>query len=143
VPYGAKTLLVNGRAAVRDTPVSDGDILETCFAGVYLTAGSLTEVKPEHFKLHVNGTPLLVPIREVFFVKNGHEVTADALLSDGDQLEIREVAYEVTVADLLNLSEWQSVPPAGNNRLVLTINGRDAQFTTVVKNGDRLDVRWE
>lgn len=143
VPYGAKTLLVNGRAAVRDTPVSDGDLIETCFAGVYPTTGSLTEAKPEQFKLHVNEAPLQVTVREVFFVRNGHEVPADSLLADGDQLEIREVAYEVTVADLLNLIEWHSAPLPGSNRLVLRINGRDAQFTTAVKNGDRLEVRWE
>jgi len=143
VPYGPKAIRVNGRAAVRDTPVSDGDSVETSLDGFYPTVGNLTEAKPEQIKLQVNGAPLLVPVREVFFVRNGQDVTAEALLGGGDQVEIREVTYEVTVADLLNLVEWQRVPPSGGNRLVLKVNGRDAQFTTAVKDSDALQVCWE
>ncbi len=143
VPYGPKAIMVNGRAAVRDTPVYDGDLIETGFAGVYPTVGSLTEARPEQVKLLVNGAPLLVPVREIFFSRNGRDVPADSLLCDGDLVEIREEAYEITVADVLNLIGWQSRPLAGLNRLVLRINGRDTQFTTVVKSGDELEVSWE
>lgn len=143
VPHGAKAIMVNGQAAVRDSPVHDGDIIETSFAGVYPTVGCLTEARPEQIRLQVNGAPLLVPVREIFFTKNGRNVPADSLLSDGDQVEIRVVAYEATVAEILNLIEWQSTPPSGVNRLVLRINGRDAQFTTVVRDGDKFEARWE
>jgi cell division ATPase FtsA len=142
VPYGPKTIKVNGRAAVRDTAVCEGDLIETCFDGFYPTVSSLTEAKPAQIKLLVNGAPLLVPVREIFFLRNGRDVQAEALLNDGDQVEIREEIYEITVADLLNLIEWQSKPPSGSKRLILLLNGRDAQFTTAVKDGDSFEVGW-
>ncbi|MCL5981962.1 MAG: hypothetical protein M1571_05520 [Firmicutes bacterium] len=142
VPYGPKTVRVNGRAAVHNTPVSDGDLIETRLDGSYPTVSTLTEARSEKIELHVNKQLLSVPVKEVFFKKDGDDVPAETLLFHGDNVEIREVDYERTLADILDLVKLPSPPPSGGNRLVLRINGRDAQFTTPVKNGDLLEIGW-
>ncbi|EEG76132.1 cell division protein FtsA, partial [Dethiobacter alkaliphilus AHT 1] len=37
---------------------------------------------------------------------------------------------------------FETNPPAGRNTLMLRVNGREAEFTTQLKHGDRLEVGW-
>lgn len=142
IPFGPKIVRVNQKPAVPETPVSDGDTLEIAEDGSYPTVGSLTDEKPRKIELAVNEEILQVPLKEVFFTVNGRDVPADMPLSDKDRVDVRIVNHDITMADILNITQFQTTPPPGRNQLVLQINGRDVQFTTTVKHGDRLEIGW-
>ncbi|MBT9139767.1 MAG: hypothetical protein DDT30_00339 [Dehalococcoidia bacterium] len=57
-------------------------------------------------------------------------------------MEINVVNHEITMADILNIINFQGTPSPGQNKLVLRINGREAQFTTSIKDGDCLEIGW-
>lgn len=142
VPYGPRTIRVNGKAAVPGTEVSDGDSVDISEDGSYPTVSSLTEEKPRLIELAVNETIMSLPLKEVFFTLHGRDVPAETPLSDGNDIHIRVINHEIAVADILNIMNFNATPPPGQNRLVLRVNGREAQFTTVIKHGDCLNVGW-
>ena len=142
IPYGPRVIRINDKAGVPSSSVSDGDSIQVADDGSYPTVGSLTEERSRSIELAINDKIINVAVKEVFFTQNGREVSEEALLSDGDIVEVRVVNHEISLADILHLIDFQTTPPSGQNTLVLRVNGRDAQFTTIVKHGDRLDIGW-
>lgn len=142
IPYGPRAVRINGKTAVHDSDVSDGDILEMTNDGDYPTVGSLTPARTRKIEINVNDGLITTAVKNVFFTVNGKDVPPDVFLRDGDVVEIREVDYDVALADILNIIDFSTTPPTGKNRLILRVNGREAQFTTAIKHGDRLEIGW-
>jgi molybdopterin converting factor small subunit len=142
IPYGPRVYLVNGTAAVPETDVTDGDAIDSRNDGDYPTIACLTEARRQEIEFSVNGRTLVLPVKEVSYEKNGRKATLDTPLEEGDSVEITETCHEVTMANILNLIDFDTTPPVGQNRLILRVNGRDVQFTTVVLHGDRIEVGW-
>lgn len=142
IPYGPKAVLVNGRPAVAATEVAAGDEIQLTSGGVYPDAGCLTPARSRIIEVNVNGRILTTPVKDVVFSINGKQARMETMLQDGDIVEIRESDYDVSMADILHLMDFQASPPVGKNRLILKVNGREAQFTTLLKHGDRLEIGW-
>jgi cell division protein FtsA len=142
VPYGPRVIRINGKPAVPESEVSDGDILQAGSDGAFPTVGGLTEERTRLIEINVNDKLYNLPVTEVTFIVNDREVPAEAPLHAGDNVEIKRTDHEVTMAVILNLINFEATPPTGQNKLVLRVNGREAQFTTFIKHADRLEVGW-
>ncbi|MBS4032465.1 MAG: hypothetical protein KGZ63_13735 [Clostridiales bacterium] len=142
IPYGPRAVKINGKIAVHESEVSDGDILEMTNDGDYPTAGILTPARSRKIEIQVNNGLIATSVKDVIFTVNGKDVSPDVFLRDGDVVEIREIDYDVSLADILNIIDFSTTPPTGKNRLILRVNGREAQFTTAIKHGDQLEIGW-
>jgi len=142
IPYGPKVIRVNGKISVPDSYVSAGDFLETADDGSYPTIDCLTDERPHQIELTVNDKKVIAFIKEVDYSINGKKVPLGTPLTAGDRVEINIVKHEITMADILNIINFQATPSLDQNRLMLRLNGREAQFTTSVKDGDCLEIGW-
>lgn len=142
IPFGPKVIRVNEKVAVPDSFVSAGDVLAIADDGSYPTVDCLTEERPRQIELSVNEKLVKVFLKEVDFSLNGIKVPMGTPLTADDSVEISVVNHDFTMADILNIVNFQATPSLGENKLVLRINGREAQFTTFVKHGDRLEIGW-
>lgn len=142
IPFGPKVIRVNGKVAVPDSFVSAGDVLAIADDGSYPTVDCLTEERPRQIELSVNEKLVKVFLKEVDFSLNGIKVPMGTPLTADDSVEISVVNHDFTMADILNIVNFQATPSLGENKLVMRINGREAQFTTFVKHGDRLEIGW-
>ncbi|MDW7650759.1 MAG: hypothetical protein SCM57_05415, partial [Bacillota bacterium] len=142
IPYGPQVVRVNGKAAVPDSAVSDGDTLQVSADGSFPTVGGLTEERTRMIEISVNERIVTLPLTEVDFIVNGRKVPEDTPLHAGDQVEIKRTEHDITMAAILNMIDFEATPPVGRNKLILRVNGREAQFTTCIKHSDRLEVGW-
>ncbi|MDN5348339.1 MAG: hypothetical protein PWP65_1903 [Clostridia bacterium] len=93
---------------------------------------------------------------------NGLRVRPEALVKDGDRLDTsprpaqtleifcngRKLHIEagngpVLFTDLFKYLDFTPTPPPGKKRLVMELNGQAAEFTSPLKNGDRVTLMWE
>lgn len=101
--------------------------------------------------------------RNVTVLLNGHPVTPDTPVKDGDTLttEIKKESTDITItlngqksvirsksrnvmfADIFNCYDFPSTPPPGMKKLFMEINGRQAEFTTPLCDGDNVALRWD
>ncbi len=142
IPYGPKVIKINGNISVHDSEVSDGDNIEIINDGNYPTVGDLTPARSGKIEVNVNGGAIVIPAKDVHFSVNGKEVSSDFFLREGDIVEIQEIDYKINLAEVINIIDFSPTPPNGMNRLVLKVNGRDAQFATAIKHGDQLEIGW-
>ncbi|MBS3982771.1 MAG: hypothetical protein KGZ41_03130 [Dethiobacter sp.] len=142
IPFGPRIIRVNGKVSVPDSNVSAGDVLEIADDGTYPTVDCLTEERPRQIELTVNDKLVKVSLKDVYFSLNSKKVPLGTPLAAGDRLEINVVNHEITMADILSMINFQATPSFGQNKLVMRINGREAQFTTSVKHGDCLEIGW-
>ncbi|MBS4008524.1 MAG: rod shape-determining protein [Clostridium sp.] len=142
IPFGPRVIRVNGKVSVPGSAVSAGDFLEIADDGSYPTVDCLTEERPQQIELTVNKQIVKVSLKEVDFSLNGKRVPLGTPLTAGDIVEISVINHEVSMADILNIINFKGTPSLGQNKLVLRINEREAQFTTAVKHGDCLEIGW-
>lgn len=142
IPFGPRVLRINGKPAVPQSDVSDGDVLEITDDGTYPTVSTLTEHRPRTIEISVNEKITTFPVKEVNYTLNGRKVPGETPLSNGDRVDIQVIDHNITLADILHIINFETNPPAGRNTLMLRVNGREAEFTTQLKHGDRLEVGW-
>ena len=142
IPFGPRVIRVNGKVAVPESSVSAGDVLAIVDDGTYPAVDCLTEERPRQIELSVNDKLVKVFQKNVEFYLNGRKVPMGTPLTAGDSVEVNVVNHDITLADILNIVNFQATPSLGENKLVLRINGREAQFTTFVKHGDCLEIGW-
>ncbi|MBC7325753.1 MAG: rod shape-determining protein [Moorella sp. (in: Bacteria)] len=93
---------------------------------------------------------------------NGQRVKLEAPVKDGDNLAtgmdnskainitlngrgitLKVQATSVLFADIFNYLDFPSTPPPGRKKLVMEVNGRPAEFTTPLAEGDQVALRWD
>ncbi|OIQ09291.1 cell division protein FtsA [Moorella thermoacetica] len=104
------------------------------------------------------GEPLDGPV-----LLNGQQVRPEAPIKDGDNLvtgagaagrninitingrpaTLRVQGGDVLFADVFNYLDFPSSPPPGRKTLVMEVNGRPAEFTTPLAEGDAVTLRWD
>ncbi|MEW6723344.1 MAG: cell division FtsA domain-containing protein [Bacillota bacterium] len=135
---------VNGEPVPADHRLREGDRLEVIQGEQGLPQASLLDGhRPAATRVRVNGEWADLPAKPWSLEVNGRPVAADTLVKNGDEVWVREGATSLIFADLLAAIEFEAKPPSGRHRLVTRLNGRTADFSTPVKDGDEAEVFWE
>lgn len=98
-------------------------------------------LQPEAMNFIVNEKEFLLPPREPKVLWKGKELLSDDLIKDGMDLRLEGFAQNPILSDLLlylDLTE-EALPGA---RLLMLVNGHEAHFTTTLKQGDRIVLKW-
>lgn len=142
----AYRLAVDGLPADAAAPVAPGARIDAVpappltvreVAGTALAAGGGT------VRVLVNGQPLEFrpPVR---VLRNGRPATPDDPVDDGDSLDVVAGAAAPPIfAEVLARLNIPLAPPTGHTRLVMAVNGRPAEFSTPLQDGDEVLVVWE
>ncbi len=133
------TYLVNGQAAPPDTRLTPGDQVTCSEAVEPPRLGSLLPANLPRLTVTVNEQPLHLPCPVRLYV-NGQPAHPDTPLLDRAEVEYT-VQKEASLQDLLLLNDPREYK--NGRRLRMTVNGQEAQFTSVLRDGDRVVFMWE
>lgn len=97
-------VLLNGQPVGPETPVKNGDTLQT---GVK---------------------------------EDNHSIT---LTLNGKTITLKVQAGGVLFTDIFNYLDFPAAPPPGRKKLIMEVNGRPAEFTTPLAEGDTVILRWD
>lgn len=140
----APEILLNDASASISTPVHEGDHVEyTAEDAPKLSDVLGIEDGDMSYTIYYENKAYSVPSAGVRLTVNGHRASAGTIVEDGAAIEFaRSERTATTVSDALLAVGFQ--PPAATSRVTFTIlvNGRKAEFTDPVKNGDSLAVEF-
>ncbi len=134
--------MVNGVRCGPSAPVNDNDIIIT----VPVAAPTLAELlgcdeeSEEAYIVLFNGGKCRVPLRRWSFTVAGKPAAAADTVRPGSYVDYSCYEIQPMVSDVLLAAEFdpRSLPPG--SRVGIMVNGEAAEFTTSVKNGDKVDV---
>ncbi|MGM0843901.1 MAG: cell division FtsA domain-containing protein [Bacillota bacterium] len=149
----APTILRNGQRSGLDQPIQNGDRI-TVIKGENgespsIKISDLIETQPE-IDLSINGKPYSLPKN---LTVNGKPSSIDSLVKDRDVIEVepspsvevvlKRTGHETLTQHLktyhITINEKETFIPAFSGRV--TVNGREARLSTLIKNGDIIEVR--
>ncbi|MCK4261251.1 MAG: rod shape-determining protein [Halanaerobiales bacterium] len=138
---GKYDIKINGEYIDLDMPISDGSKIKiTPLSKDKLTIEDLQQQNNQSLDIEVtfNGRNLSIPTNHWEIRRNYQEVTIDTKIENGDNIICRP--KPISFNHILNFINYK-VPDSLSNRLVITINGKDAKFTDYVNNGDVLELK--
>lgn len=98
---------------------------------------------PGGIEIYVNGQKLVLAAAGQKLRLNGREATPETEIRDGDAIVCRSGnGVQPILADVLPLINLPSYPAQQSATLVTTVNGQAAEFTTPLKEGDKIRVYW-
>jgi len=131
-------LLVNGCGVNSSHIICAGDSIEV--RPRQITVGELKlEAKPIMFS--VNGMPLEYPPQETIVLFHGQPVLDDQPLIDGMELRVEGYKKMPILSELLPYVKFPDELLPGAS-LKLSVNGKPAEFTTVLHPGDRMSATF-
>lgn len=139
----------NRSIASLSDPICEGDVLnyETTFSRLKIKDVLDREnisLLDHQIKVFINGEPVVLKGRGSRILKNGMKVQVDDEVEDGDEIElVRDSEIAPIFADIFNFIEIEKSPPSVTARLVMLLNGEEAQFTAPIKNGDEIRIFWK
>ncbi|MGB9791939.1 MAG: cell division protein FtsA [Thermacetogeniaceae bacterium] len=135
-------------AALTDE-ISDGDVLSYEGLVPRIKIKDLLEQEgigflDEGVRVYVNGEAVEVKTCAFRVLKNGVRVEPEETVEDGDEIVVvRDPGVVPIFADIFNFIKIEMKPPNPAARLVMLLNGKDAQYTAPIKNGDEIRIYWE
>lgn len=129
---------VNGKEATLKTPLHNNDkiVFTPGKKGADAAAYIGDFLSEEVFKtIIVNGKAIKV---EPDIFMNGRKVSSAQPVEDGCKIVFKE--KEMILSDIFNYISIEG--KKGSGKLITRINGEDADFTTPVKDGDKIDIYW-
>lgn len=145
LPAGG-SLLRNGEPALPDDMVEDGDDWQWVPGHVRVRDALATlDIPAERtVQITVNDQPVTLHV-PVEIVRNGQPAAWDEPVAPGDRLQVK-LDGQLTLYQVLPYAGVQ-LPGEGsvdhNKRLVLRVGEQEAGFTTPIKDGDRVIIRYE
>ncbi|MGE5552841.1 MAG: cell division FtsA domain-containing protein [Betaproteobacteria bacterium] len=145
-------VLVNGREASLDQELRPGDAVQVLRGEqVRPTVAELLEAEGEKawrpggdLHVSVNGTPVTIPGRRGGIVLNGREARPDEPVPEGADLRVEQGAdAQAYFAEIFNYYAIDLNSASPGQRLVLRLNGAEAEYTSPLSEGDTIEVRWE
>ena len=137
------TFRLNGETAERTSPVKAGDRITIVPPAIpclgALVGFDANEVVP--VEVLFNGVPCQVPTRRFSLSLNGIPAELERAAPDKSCIEFSlSNACLPSLADVLLAAEFNplDVPAAGG--ILVVLNGKVAEYTAIIKNGDRIDI---
>ncbi|MDK2926763.1 MAG: hypothetical protein PWR31_453 [Bacillota bacterium] len=144
LPFSPCRLSINGRAAGLKDLVRPGDALDYTLAeaapsvGMAL-AGRIAPVPP--VTVSVNGQRVNLPGSGTTILVNGRPARLQDPLPRGAAISLVPGRSTAILSDLFALVDVKKNAQPGA-RLVMTVNGEPADFTTPLKDGDKVELSW-
>lgn len=145
-------ILVNGQVAALDQELHPGDRVETLRGEqVRPTVAELLGAEGEEawrpgrdLHVSVNGEPVTIPGRRGGVFLDGREAGPDDLVSEGADLRVEQGGdARAYFAEVFNYFPVDLTAASAGQRLVLRLNGTEAEYTSPLHEGDTVEVRWE
>ena len=137
------TFLINGQAAESGAAIHPGDKIRLVAPAIPSIGEVIgfrnSDVEP--IEVLFNGVTCSVPTRRYTLTLNDSPADLDGPAPDGSIVEvILAPETQPTLADVLLAAEFNpaDVPAAGG--LTVVVNGKVAEYTACVKNGDKIDI---
>ncbi len=109
-----------------------------------LLKGESYKSAQEEISVFVNGECITLTGGSKHILKNGREVNLEEVVEDGDEITISSGPfYKPILADIFKYVSFEQRPPYPGARLIMLLNGQQAQFTTPLKNGDKIRLYWK
>ncbi len=133
-----REFLVNGASVKKNCPLGEGDKVDVIEQPI--TVRDL-ELKANPLIFHVNGKEIAYPPQITRILWRGRELSSDEPVIDGMDLRIEGFNTMPILSEIL---PYITIPEevASGLKLTLIVNGKRAEFTTVLHPGDRITVDW-
>jgi len=97
-----------------------------------------------NFRVTVNDETIEIPMMDLKVRVNEKKVNMNYSVNDGDILEV-DYSQNINpiLADILPRINFSYTPPSGKVRLEMLVNGKEAQYTTPLKNEDNINLNWK
>ncbi|NLB17708.1 MAG: ATPase [Syntrophomonadaceae bacterium] len=95
---------------------------------------------PVLVEIMVNNEKITIPTGELILEMNDKVVPFDQILEDGAMLNIRKSTSSIITSDLLR---YVNIVPKPSGNLIIRVNGENTGFTTLLNNGDQVEMYWE
>lgn len=139
IGWSGYRLAVNGRPASPETPVEPGDAIAYEKANPVPSLQDILDNPEESLPLTLNNKPFQLA-RRITVTVNGEPASPTTPVPDGADIQFSR-PKETLLADIFTVYDPRS--QGKGKRLVMEVNGREADFTTPIKAGDRVDIHWE
>lgn len=98
-----------------------------------------------HMEVMVNDEPIKINSLQVWLNKSKINPRESIVLKNGDILEYKAegVNYKPILVDVFNEIEFSTEPPPGKSKLTILLNDIEREYTYPLKQGDRVQIRWE
>jgi len=98
-----------------------------------------------HFEVFINGEPIKLNSLQVWLNETKINPREPIILQHGDVLEYeaKGVSYKPILVDVFNEINFSTEPPLGKSKLVILLNNEEREYTYPLKQGDRIEIRWE
>ncbi|MDT8902967.1 cell division protein FtsA [Anaeroselena agilis] len=134
--------MVNGVRCGPAAPVNDNDIIVTLTAASPTLADllGLDAEAEEAYIVLFNGGNCRVPLRRWSITVAGKPATPADAVRPGSYIDYSCYEIQPMVSDVLLAAEFDPRSLPAGSRVGILVNGEAAEFTTPVKNGDKVDV---
>jgi len=143
------SLSVNGAAALPEKQIFEGDtIILTSPATAPPLLGDILDLdsaSDKYMELTINGNLLTLCLEKLTIYMNGIPATSTtSLLNKASVTYKRSFQAAPIVSEILLRYEEEIVRHnKSGDKLILTLNGEPTTYVTPLKNGDRLDLKWQ
>lgn len=98
-----------------------------------------------HIEVTVNDQPVKLNSLQVWLNNTKINPREAITLKHGDiiEYEAEGVNYKPILVDVFNEIEFSTEPPEGKSKLVILLNDIEREYTYPLKQGDRIQIRWE
>jgi len=134
----AVEITVNGRPATGDYILRNNDRIEVTEQEIKIED---LDLAPEPMMFYVNDEEFLLPPQTKKILYRGRELKPSDTVENGMELKVEGFNGRPILSELfpyLNLTE-KAVP---GRRLIMSVNGEKAEYTTELNKGDRIVIRW-
>lgn len=129
---------LNGEVMENSFTLQEGDIID-------INSNSITikdlGLRAEPMNFMVNGQEFLLPSKETRVLFKGKQIGDDHPVEDCMELKVEGFSSKPILSDLfpyLNLTK-EMIP---QSKLEMLVNGKNAEFTTILNRGDRVVIIW-
>lgn len=133
---------VNGQAAGLDDPIVPGSEVEYETTGLVplITDVLGLEMGNASIKINVNGLDYQLPVLNYKVTADSRPVQLSEPVRAGMRLKVEKIDQSAILSDVFKLIDFRA---KSNGRLVMTVNGEAAGFTTPVAENSVIELRWD
>ena len=132
-----QVITVNGEKVEKDIILNTGDKVE---AHISIPKIEDLAVKAGPIVFYVNDKETFFPPQEQLIYSRGKLLNPQDELQDGMELKVEGFSRMPILSEVLSIVNLPERAP--NGRLITKVNGRDAEFTTQLHRGDRINIYW-
>lgn len=133
-----REIFVNQQKAILDFYLNEGD--EVIIRECELCVKDL-DLRAQPLLFHVNGREIIYPPQTLRISSRGKLLSGDEKVEDGMELLVEGYERMPMLSDLLPYSDISQEMTSGS-RLSIRRNNQDAEFTTLLHSGDRIEIVW-